>query len=244
MLSAKRILITGASRGIGRAAALACAAAGARVGMNYHRSEGPARQLCEELGASSRALRFDVSDAAAIARGVDEFVEFAGGIDGLVNNAGINLPSLLVTATDADVASMVSTNLVGPILATRAVLPVMLRQRSGVIVNVSSVAAARPFRGQAVYAATKGGLESFTRAVAVEYGRKGIRCHAVRPGAVDTDMLAATKAMAGDDLLARIPLGRLAGADEIARLIVFLLSDQAAYATGSIYAFDGGFDAG
>jgi 3-oxoacyl-[acyl-carrier protein] reductase len=242
-LNGKRILVTGGGRGIGRAIATACAAEGARVGVNYHRSDAQARALCDEIGISSRAIPFDVRDSAAVARGVAEFVEFAGGIDGLVNNAGVNCASLLVSASDADITEMVTTNLVGPILCTRAVLPFMLKQRSGVIVNVSSVAAERPTRGQAVYAATKGALESLTRAVAGEYGRKGIRCHAIRPGAVDTDMLAATKAVAEGDILARIPLRRLASADEIAPFVVFLLGDQAAYVTGSIHAIDGGFGA-
>jgi len=244
MLTGKRILVTGASRGIGRAIAVACAAAGARVGVNYHRSEEQARSLCETIGRSSRALRFDVGDAEAVARGVDEFVELAGGIDGLVNNAGINRPSLLVSAGDDEIAAMVTTNLVGPILCTRAVLPVMVRQRHGVIVNIGSVAATRPSRGQSVYAATKGGLESLTRAVAVEYGRKGIRCHCVRPGAVDTEMLAATRAIAEEDLLARIPLRRFATADEVSHLVIVLLGDRLSYVSGSIHSIDGGFGAG
>jgi 3-oxoacyl-[acyl-carrier protein] reductase len=243
MLTGKRILVTGASRGIGRAIAIACAAAGAHVGVNYHRSEEQARSLCGTLGPPSRALPFDVGDAEAVARGVGEFVELAGGIDGLVNNAGVNRPSLLVSARDDEIAAMVTTNLVGPILCTRAVLPVMVRQRHGVIVNIGSVAATRPSRGQSVYAATKGGLESLTRAVAVEYGRKGIRCHCVRPGAVDTEMLAATRAIAEEDLLARIPLRRLATADEVAHLVIVLLSDQLSYVSGSIHSIDGGFGA-
>jgi 3-oxoacyl-[acyl-carrier protein] reductase len=244
MLTGKRILVTGASRGIGRAIALACAAAGAQVGVNYHRSEEQARSLCTTLGPPTRALRFDVGEATAVARGVAEFVDIAGGIDSLVNNAGINLPALLVSASDDEIAAMVKTNLVGPILCTRAVLPHMVRQRHGVIVNVGSVAAARPSRGQSVYAATKGALESLTRAVAVEYGRKGIRCHCIRPGAVDTEMLAATKAVAEEDLLARIPLRRFATPDEIARLVIVLLSDEFSYVSGSVHPIDGGFGAG
>jgi 3-oxoacyl-[acyl-carrier protein] reductase len=240
-LHGKRILVTGASRGIGRAIAIACAAAGARVGVNYHRSRDRALAVCSEIGAAAAPFEFDVGDAAAVTRGVDAFAAFAGGIDGLVNNAGINRPSLLVAASDADIAATIGTNLVGPIQCTRAVIPAMLAARRGVIINVSSVAAGRPSRGQAVYAATKGAIESLTRAVAVEYGRKGIRCHAIRPGAVDTDMLAATKALAEEDMLAKTALKRMASADEIAAFVVFLLSDEASYITGSIHAIDGGY---
>jgi 3-oxoacyl-[acyl-carrier protein] reductase len=128
-------------------------------------------------------------------------------------------------------------------LCTRAVIPAMLEARRGVIVNVSSVAATRPSRGQAVYAASKGAIESLTRAVAVEYGKKGIRCHAIRPGAVDTDMLATTKAMAEEDVLARTALKRIASVNDIAPLVVFLLSDGASYISGSIHAVDGGYGA-
>ena len=239
----KRILVTGASRGIGRAIAMACAAAGARVGVNYHRSRDCALAVCSEIGDTAIPLEFDVSDAGAVARGVDAFAAFAGGIDGLVNNAGINRPSLLVGASDADIAATIATNLAGPILCTRAVIPAMLEARRGVIVNVSSVAAKRPSRGQAVYAATKGAIESLTRAVAVEYGKKGIRCHAIRPGAVDTDMLATTKAMAEEDVLAKTALKRIGSVEDVAALAVFLLSDEASYITGSIHAVDGGYGA-
>src|SRR6188508_2103969 len=125
-LHGKRILVTGASRGIGRAIAIACAAAGARVGVNYHRSRDRALAVCNEIGPAAAPLEFDVGDAEAVARGVDAFAAFAGGIDGLVNNAGINRPSLLVSASDADIAATIATNLIGPIVCTRAVVPAML----------------------------------------------------------------------------------------------------------------------
>jgi 3-oxoacyl-[acyl-carrier protein] reductase len=240
MLEGKRIIVTGASRGIGRAIALACAGAGARIGINVHRSEGEARALCEEIGASAVLLPFDVADSAAVAVAFELFARETGGIDALVNNAAINLPALLVSSTDEEIDAMLRTNLRGPIVCTRAAIPTMLRQRSGAILNVSSVAAERPSRGQAVYAATKGGIESLTRAVAVEYGRKGIRCHCIRPGAVDTEMIGTTKALAEDEVLDRIPLRRMATPEEIASLAVFLLGDSAGYITGSVHTIDGG----
>jgi 3-oxoacyl-[acyl-carrier protein] reductase len=243
-LEGKRVLVTGAGRGIGRAIALACAREGARVGINFHRSESEARALREEIAGDAILLPFDVSDSEAARQAIESFVNEKGGIDALVNNAAVNLPSLLISSTDEEIGAMIHTNLIGPINCTRAVLPVMLRQRAGVILNVSSVAAARPVRGQAVYAATKGGLEAFTRAVAVEYGRKGIRCHCIRPGAVNTDMFASTKELAEEEVLGRIPVRRFARAEEIAQFATFLLSDGASYVTGSVHTIDGGFVTG
>lgn len=236
MLDGKRIIVTGAGRGIGEAIARACAAAGARVGANI-RGEGRA-------AGGTIPLPFDVRDGAAVSAAFARFAGETGGIDAVVNNAGVNLPSLLASATDDDITSMLMSNLMGTIVCTRAALPYMLRQRGGVIVNISSVAAVSPARGQSVYAATKGGIESFTRAVAVEYARKGIRCNCIRPGAVDTDMLSATKTLAPEELLARIPLQRIAGVDEIAELALFLLSDKARSITGAMHTIDGGFTAG
>jgi 3-oxoacyl-[acyl-carrier protein] reductase len=240
MLEGKRIVITGASRGIGRAIAIACARNGAEVGINFLRSKDQAESLAAEIGSSAMLLPFDASDSVVAAKGLESF----GAIDALVNNAAVNLPSLLATATDDDIACMLRTNVLGPIVCTRAALPGMISRRQGVILNVSSVAAERPSRGQSVYAATKGAIESFTRAVAVEYGRKGIRCHCIRPGPVDTEMLAATKALAPEEILGRIPLRRLITAEEVAALAVFLLSDQAAAITGTVHPIDGGFVAG
>ena len=239
MLTGKRIVVTGASRGIGRAIALACAAAGARVGVNF-RDQAP-----EDIGDGAIPLRFDVRDARAAAEEIGRFVETCGGIDGLVNNAAMNVGSLLVSASDDDIRAVIDTNLLGPIVCTRAAIGAMLRQRGGgVILNISSVAAVKGGRGQTVYAATKGGLEAFTRSLAIEYGRKGIRAVCIRPGAVDTDMFALTKELAAGEVLDRIPLRRFASPEEIARLAVWLLSDEAGYVTGSVYPIDGGFPLG
>ena len=243
-LGGKRVIVTGASRGIGRAIAIACAEAGALVGVNFHRGDADACDVAGRIGPRAVLLRFDVGDASAVSAAFQEFAHRAGGIDALVNNAGIIRPSLLATAPVEDVGEVVRTNLLGTILCTRAALRPMLTQRSGVILNVSSVAAKRPVRGQAVYAATKGAIEAFTRAVAVEYGRKGIRCHCIRPGPVDTQMLAPTNVIAGDAVLDRIPLKRCVTPTEVADLAVFLLSGRAAAMTGTVHTIDGGFIAG
>ncbi len=242
MLDGKRIIVTGASRGIGRAIALACARAGAVVGAGYRTSEDDARALEREAPEGSvRLLRFDVREARAVEDAVARFREAEGRIDGWVNNAAVNLPDLLVATSDARVREQIEANLLGPIHGCRAVLPVMLDQRGGVILNVSSVAALRPVRGQAVYAATKGAIESLTRALAVEYARKKIRVHAIRPGPIETGMLDGTRALAEDEVLGRVPLGRLGRPEEVADLAAYLLSDRAAFVTGSIHTIDGGF---
>jgi 3-oxoacyl-[acyl-carrier protein] reductase len=243
-LEGKRVIVTGASRGIGRAIAIGCAEAGALVGVNFHRCEEDARDVANCIGSRAVLLRFDVGDATAVSAAFEAFERRAGGIDALVNNAGIIRPSLLASAPDQDIDEVVRTNLFGTIVCTRAALRPMLTQRHGVILNVGSVAAERPVRGQTVYAATKGAIEAFTRAVAVEYGRKGIRCHCLRPGPVDTQMLAPTKALAGDAVLERIPLKRCVTPAEVADLAVFLLGDRAGAMTGTIHTIDGGFIAG
>jgi 3-oxoacyl-[acyl-carrier protein] reductase len=186
-------------------------------------------------------LQFDVRDGEGIQSALTAFRERAGRLDGLVNNAGVNRPDLLMTATPERIREQLDVNLLGPILCVQAALGVFLEQRSGVILNISSVAAIRPARGQAVYAASKGGLESLTRALAVEYARKGIRVHGIRPGPVDTRMMESTAALAEAEVISRIPLGRLGRPEEIADLAVFLLSDRATFVTGSIHTIDGGY---
>jgi len=215
-----RVIVTGASRGIGRAIAIACAAEGATVGINFHRSRDAASSLADQLGAAGVLLPFDVGNVAEVTSAFDAFVERTGGLDALVNNAAVVHPSLLVAAADEDVGAMVRTNLLGTVACTRAALPVMLRQRRGVIVNVGSIAASRPCRGQAVYAATKAAVQALAAAVDVEYARKGIRCEWLAPGPVDTDMLAPTLAMAGRGALDSVDLGELMTPEVVAAQVV------------------------
>jgi 3-oxoacyl-[acyl-carrier protein] reductase len=241
MLEGKRIVVTGAGRGIGRAIALHCARAGALVGLNYLHSEEGARALAAEMPERFTLLPFDVSDAVAVTQAVAHFQSRHGGIDGWVNNAGVNRPALLAAAEDPAIREQVAVNLMGPILCARAVIPVMVAQRAGVILNVSSVAATRPSRGQAVYAATKGAVESLTRALAVEYGRKGIRVHCLRPGPIETGMFEATSVLAGEEVRRAVALRRLGTPEDVASFAGFLLSDAAAFVTGSVHAVDGGY---
>ena len=241
MLEGKSIVVTGAGRGIGRAIAIACAKAGAFVGLNYRSAEKEARALHEECPKQTLLLPFDVRDAVQVEVAVAKFQEQRGRVDGWVNNAAVNRPGLLVSAELDQIREQIETNLLGPVICSKAVLPVMMRQRGGVVLNISSVSAVRPSQGQAVYAATKGGLESLTRALAREYGRKGIRVHGIRPGPIDTDMIQGTKALAEEEILSRIPLNRLGRPEEVADLAVYLLGDRAAFISGSIHTIDGGY---
>ena len=244
----KRMLVTGASGAIGAAIARACAPQAQALGLGYCNSEHAAQALAEELegesGCVAHALQLDVTSSAAVDRAVSVFVERHGGVDAWVNNAGFVKPGLLLTSEEAELRHTLEVDLLGPMLCVRAVLPHMLRQRSGVILNVSSVAAVRPTRGQTAYAAAKGGLEAWTRALATEYAKKGIRAVGLRPGAIDTPMLAATREIADAEIHSRIPLRRLGSAEEVGRVAAFLVSDAAAYITGSIVDVDGGYGVG
>lgn len=244
-LAGKRVAITGASRGLGRATALACAREGADVVLFYREQRDAALEAVAEIEAESDrkawAIALDITNETAIEAAIEEACSLLGGLDAWVNNAGEVFPGLLVTQEADRLRRAITVNLVGPMLCARAAIARMLRQRSGVVLFIGSVASARPARGQAAYAAAKGGIEALTRALAIEYARKGIRVLCLRPGPIDTDLLAATLALAEEEVIARVPQRRIATAAEIAEHAVFLLGDRAAYATGSVVTVDGGY---
>lgn len=245
MLKDKCIIVTGASRGLGRAIALEAAQNGARVGINYLHSESAALQLRDQilaLGAPEPILLpFDATRKEAIEQGIGRFLEASPRIDGWVNNAARNLPGLLPMLTVEEIREQLESALAGPILCCQAVLPYMLAEHRGSILNMGSITSEKVFRGQSVYTAAKGGLASFTKALAFEYARKGIRVNCLQPGPVETDMFRQTDGLRSDRFLSEMPQGHLVDVPSVASMAVFLLSDQARSITGSLVNVDGGY---
>lgn len=243
----KVVIVTGASRGIGAAMAKAAAEEGAAVVVNYRRDADKAWEVArgiEATGGRAFAARADVADATACDALVDETLEKYGQIDVLINNAGITRDNLLATMSDDEWDEVLRVNAGSVHRMCRAVARPMIMRKKGRIVNLSSVAGTKGGRGQTNYAASKGAIEAFTRALAVELAPKGICVNAVAPGVILTEMSQDVREAAGDEVLSRILLKRYGTPDDVSRAVLFLASDDAAYVTGVVLPVDGGFKMG
>lgn len=239
----KTALVTGGSRGIGRAICLELAKGGANIVLCYAGNAEKAEQTaadCEALGVKALAVRCDVSDAADVKNLVDTAIKTFGRIDILVNNAGITRDGLLMTMKEEDFDAVLDANLKGAFLCMKAVSRPMMKQRCGRIVNLSSVVGLRGNAGQVNYAASKAGVIGMTKSAAKELASRGITVNAVAPGFIDTDMTAALSDTVREAMLKTIPAGRLGAAEEVAKAVAFLASENAAYVSGQVLAVDGG----
>ncbi len=236
-------LVTGGSRGIGRACCVALARAGARVAVGYAGNEAAAAETARQIvaaGTEAKLLPFDVADPAAAAAGVEAVVSDWGRLDVLVNNAGVAIDGLLLRLKDEDLERQIAVNVKGAFHLARAAARPMLKQRRGSIVNVSSVVGETGNAGQSAYAASKAALLGLTKSLAREFASRNVRVNAVAPGFIETDMTAGIPEAVRQKMLETIPAGRLGTADEVARAVLFLASEDAAYVTGEVLRVNGG----
>lgn len=242
-LSGKSALVTGASRGIGRAIALKLASLGANVAINFAGNLAKAQEVKNEIesfGQKAILVQGNVADFETVQSIVKSVIENFGTIDILVNNAGITRDNLLIKMSESDFDDVIATNLKGVFNCTKAVTRLMMKQRGGRIVNMSSVVAMTGNISQANYAAAKAGIIGFTKSSAKELASRNVTVNAVAPGFICTDMTEALSDKVKDEMLKNIPAGKFGTTEDVANLVAFLVSDQAAYITGQVISVDGG----
>lgn len=243
-LAGQIALVTGGSRGIGRATVLTLGRLGAHVVINYRNNQAAAEETLAALTADGQGrgelCRFDISDENQVEAAIKIIVDRHHKIDILVNNAGVTADNLLIRMKPDDWDQVVGINLKGTILCTKAVTRVMLRQRYGRIIHLSSVVGQTGNAGQSIYAATKAGILGFTKAVAREVASRGITVNAVAPGFIETEMTAQLPAKLQEEFLRSIPLGRFGTCEDVAGSIAFLAGPAAGYITGQVISVNGG----
>ncbi|NUO64537.1 MAG: 3-oxoacyl-[acyl-carrier-protein] reductase [Gemmatimonadaceae bacterium] len=238
-LTGRVALVTGSTRGIGRAIAATLTRAGAKVAV-VGRDRTKAEEAAGQLGGEARGFSCDVADTASVAALVEEVEKSFGTLDILVNNAGLTRDNLLMRIKDDDWDAVLDANLRGAFAAIRAASRGMMKRRWGRIINIASIVGITGNKGQANYAASKAGLIGLTKSVAKELGSRNILCNAVAPGFIETDMTAAMTPEARTAMSAQIPLERLGKPEDIAGMVAFLASEHAAYITGQVFVVDGG----
>ena len=243
MLEGKVAVVTGASRGIGRAIALKLASLGATVVVNYNGSREKAEKVKQEIednGGNASIYQCNVSDYEACQNMIQSIIEEYGRIDILINNAGITRDGLLMKMSEADFDQVIDTNLKGAFNTTRFVTRQMLRQKSGRIINMASVVGVTGNAGQVNYAASKAGIIGLTKATAREVASRGITVNAIAPGFIETDMTDVLPDKVKEASVSQIPLGKFGKPEQIAAAVAFLSSDDAGYITGQVLNVDGG----
>jgi 3-oxoacyl-[acyl-carrier protein] reductase len=240
-LQDKVAIVTGASRGIGKVIALCLASNGAKlVCIDLNDSDSTVKEI-EQAGGTAISIKGNVTKLAEMEKIAQEVIDKFERIDILVNNAGVTRDGLLLTMPEEDFRLVVETNLFGTFNCTRAVAQQMMFQKSGRIINISSVASTKGGRGQTNYAASKAGINGFTRSAAVELASKKVTVNAIAPGVIETEMSQEVVRRAKDIIMDFIPLKRLGKPNDIANMVLFLASDEAAYITGQVLYVDGGF---
>ncbi|MGI5928512.1 3-oxoacyl-[acyl-carrier-protein] reductase [Pseudoflavonifractor sp.] len=242
-LTGKTAIITGGSRGIGKAVCLELARRGCNIVLSFAGNTAAADQTvaeCQALGVQALAVQGNVADADAVKALFDAALKQFGAVDILVNNAGITRDNLLMLLKEEDFDAVVDTNLKGTFLCMKAAVRPMMKQRHGRIISLSSVVGLHGNAGQVNYAATKAGVIGMTKSLAKELAGRNITVNAVAPGFIDTDMTAVLPEKAKEAILASIPMARLGAAEDVANAVAFLASDEAGYITGQVLAVDGG----